>query len=127
MFNREITYTDYNGVEHTEKFYFNLSRPKLMQMSKLFEDFEKANKEGDNQTQGKIFVEIILSAYGEKSEDGIYFRQNRELSEKFGESAAFEALFTKLTTDPDALQSFFTDLIPRDLQNAAALAALPLS
>ena len=32
MLKRTITYTDYNGVERTEDFYFNLTRAELMEM-----------------------------------------------------------------------------------------------
>lgn len=121
MFKKEITYTDYNGVKRTENFYFNLSRPKLMSMSKLFTEFEQASKVNDNDTMAKLFVEIILKAYGEKSEDGIHFRQNEQISNDFANTEAFNVLFTELTSDPNALQSFFRALIPNDLQNAASL------
>ena len=32
MLKKTITYTDYNGVERTEDFYFNLTRAELMEM-----------------------------------------------------------------------------------------------
>ena len=32
MLKKTITYTDYNGVESTEDFYFNLNRAEITQM-----------------------------------------------------------------------------------------------
>ena len=32
MLKKTVTYTDYNGVERTEDFYFNLTRSELMEM-----------------------------------------------------------------------------------------------
>lgn len=32
MLKKEITYIDYNGVERTETFHFNLSKAELMDM-----------------------------------------------------------------------------------------------
>ena len=32
MLKKTITYTDYNGMERTEDFYFNLSKAELMEM-----------------------------------------------------------------------------------------------
>ena len=32
MLKKTITYTDYNGVERTEDFYFNLSKAEVMEM-----------------------------------------------------------------------------------------------
>ena len=32
MLKKTITYTDYNGVERTEDFYFNLTKAELMEM-----------------------------------------------------------------------------------------------
>ena len=32
MIKKTVTYTDYNGVERTENFYFNLSKAEVMEM-----------------------------------------------------------------------------------------------
>mgnify|MGYP007065598478 CR=1 FL=1 len=32
MLKKTVTYTDYNGVERTEDFYFNLTRSELIEM-----------------------------------------------------------------------------------------------
>ena len=50
----------------------------------------------------KIFKEIILKSYGQKSPDGRQFIKSPELSKAFSETEAYSQLFMKLATDADA-------------------------
>ena len=83
MLKKTITYTDYNGNERVEDFYFNLSKIELMKleastkggMQKMMDDIVKAN---DNFRVIEVFERLIKLAYGVKDEDGKHFRKSKE-------------------------------------------------
>ena len=88
MLKKTVTYVDYNGVERTEDFYFNLSKAEITEMelsvegglSKMLEDVVNSK---DNKQILAVFKEIILKAYGEKSADGRRFMKSEEISKAF--------------------------------------------
>ena len=85
MLKKTITYTDYDGLERTEEFRFNLTKAELMDMelttvgtfSKLM---QKIIDEKDMVRLAKYFKELILKSYGVKSDDGKRFIKSPELS-----------------------------------------------
>ena len=117
MLKKTITYTDYNGVERTEDFYFNLSKAELAEMelsvdggmSKMIENISKTN---DVPSVVKFFKEIILKSYGEKSEDGKRFKKSEELSESFFQTEAYSEMFMEFFTDTESAISFINNIIP---------------
>ena len=122
MIKQSVTYTDYNGAERTEDFCFNLSRNDLVKLNNKYLDeggleiaFNKAYEANDVGKAYEIFTDMIISAYGEKSNDGKYFNKTPELSEKFANSAAFDALFDLLTSDSATLVAFFNGMVPAKL------------
>ena len=120
MFAKTITYTDFNDVERTETFYFNLSKAEIAEMQLTTEGglTEKLQKIIDSKDQAeifKMFKYLILKAYGEKSPDGKRFIKNEELSEGFSQTAAFDEFFMELGTNSDAAQAFVNGIIPKDL------------
>ena len=93
MLKKTITYKDYNGVERTEDFYFNLSKAEAMEMELsitggLTEMIRKIVAAQDTPTIIATFKQIILKAYGEKSPDGRRFIKSEELSKAFSETEA---------------------------------------
>ena len=120
MLKKTITYTDYNGNERTEDFYFNLSKAEIMEMEMstaggLTEMIQKIVAAQDTPAIIKVFKEIILKAYGEKSPDGKRFIKSEELSTAFSQTEAFSQLFMELATDADAAAKFVNGIIPVDL------------
>ena len=82
MLKKEITYTDYNGQERTEDFYFNLSKAELIEMQAsvdggLDEHLIKLVKNNNQPEIFKFFKDLVLKAYGEKSDDGRRFVKSR--------------------------------------------------
>lgn len=132
MLKKTIKYTDYNGVERTEDFYFNLTKAELLQMqigttggfNKMIEKIVRAN---DEPAIAKIFNEIILKAYGEKSDDGKRFIKSKELSEAFAQTEAYSELYTELFTDAKAGAEFINGLMPAglDINSEEAKKMLP--
>jgi hypothetical protein len=68
----------------------------------------------------KIFKDIILKAYGEKSIDGKRFVKVNDagvpLSIGFSQTEAFSTLFMELATDADAAANFIKGVIPADIE-----------
>ena len=111
MIKKNITYTDYNGNERTEDFYFNLSTAELMEMEMstsggLAEMIQRIVAAQDAPAIIKVFKDIILKAYGEKSPDGKRFVKNEELSTAFSQTEAYSQLYMELSTDAEAAATF---------------------
>lgn len=123
MLKKTIKYTDYNGMERTEDFYFNFSKAEIMEMEMsttggLAELIQKIVKEQDAPSIMKIFKDLVLKAYGEKSPDGKRFIKSKELSTAFEQTEAYSNLFMKLATDADEAAKFVNGIIPADAANA---------
>lgn len=125
MLKKDITYVDYNGVERKETYYFNLSKPELIEMeysgSGSYSEFAQTVVDArNNATILKVFKDLILKAYGEKSSDGRYLMKNPELSARFENSPAYESLYMELISDSEKAANFFTKILPADLQAEAS-------
>jgi len=120
MLKKTITYEDFDGNKVTEDLFFNLSKSELMEMQLktdggLEKMIEKITDEEDNAKIVDMFKEIILSAYGSKSADGKHFRKSEELRQDFYDSAAYDALFMELISNPDSAAEFVSAIIPKDI------------
>lgn len=121
MLKKTITYTDYNGVERTEDFYFHFSKAELAEMEMgttggYAEMITKIVAAQDAPTLIKIFKELVLKAYGEKSADGKRFIKSEEIAIAFSQTEAYSQLFMELATDSDAAQKFVNGIMPVDLK-----------
>lgn len=125
MLKKTITYVDYNDVERTEDYYFNLSKAELMEMELsiaggLSETIDKIIKTKDTPSLVKIFKELVLKAYGVKSPDGKRFIKSDELREEFSQTEAYSQLFMELATNAEAAAAFVNGIIPADLAKETA-------
>ena len=117
MLKKTITYTDYNGVERTENFYFNLTKAEIMEMELttvggLSAMIEKIVAAKDGPTIIKTFKDLVLKAYGEKSADGRRFIKSPEIAEAFSQTEAYSQIFMELATDDEAAAKFVNGIIP---------------
>ena len=115
---KNIKYTDYNGVERNEDFYFNLSKAEITEMELstaggLAEMINKVVAAQDVPSIIKIFKELILKAYGEKSPDGKRFIKSEELSRNFSQTEAYSNLFMELATDAEKAAEFVNGIVPK--------------
>ena len=120
MIKKTITYTDYNGVERTENFYFNLNKAEIMEMEigttgGLAEMIQRVVDAKDAPAIIKIFKDLVLKAYGEKSDDGKRFIKSTELSNAFSQTEAYSIIFMELATDSDAAAKFINGIVPADM------------
>ena len=125
MLKKIITYTDYNGVERTEPFYFNLSKAELMEMELgvtggMTEMLNKIINAKDGPSLMKTFKEMIMKAYGVKSDDGKRLIKSEELSIAFTQTEAYNVLFMELITDDKAAADFVNGIIPNEIQAEVA-------
>ena len=117
MFKKTITYTNYNGEQVTEDFYFNLSKAEIinMQLSEaggFTGRIEKAIKAKDVPAVIAIFNDLIIKSYGEKSNDGKRFIKSKEISDAFMQTEAYSVLYEELITNDKAAQDFINNVCP---------------
>ena len=120
MLKKRIKYTDYNGVEREEDFYFNLSKAELIEMDLsteggLQQTIEKITDTQDMPKLIELFKRLILKSYGEKSDNGKRFIKSEQLSEEFAQTEAYSELFMELATDEKAAADFVNGIIPEGL------------
>lgn len=127
MLKKTITYTDCNDVERTEDFYFNLSKAEVIEMELtttggMTKVIDKIISTQDTPALFRIFKDLILKSYGEKSLDGKRFIKSKELSEAFSQTEAYSELLTELVSDADKASEFVNAIIPKvDGKQAKAL------
>lgn len=135
MLKETITYQDFNGVTRTEDFYFNLTEAETMEMEMsanggFSEYIRRIIAAQDTATLIKIFKDLILKAYGERSLDGRQFIKKPELAEAFSYTEAYSQLFMKLATDTEAATRFVNGIAPKKkaeeaMSNSAGIVTMP--
>lgn len=130
MLKKTMTYTDYNGNQRTEDFYFNLTKAEILEMEMtttggLAEMIQRIVKAQDIPAIVKIFKDLVLKAYGQKSPDGKRFIKNAELTEEFAQTEAYSDLFMELSTDAEKAQQFINGIVPADIDLESAKATIP--
>lgn len=139
MYRKSITYTDFNGNEKTKNFYFNMTRPELMEMkrSPLYEmqkmldrikgmenpdeELTYAEKDEIQEKMGAILRNLVIQSYGVKSEDGERFSKrvgDRKYGagEDFVETMAYDALYIEMIQDVSNLAKFVRAIVPADVR-----------
>ena len=117
MLKKTVTYTDYDGNERTEEFFFNLNKAEVTEMELSTEGgMEKMLKKIIESRDGKRIIEvmkdIVLRAYGEKSPDGRRFIKTPEMREAFSQTEAYVNVFMELATDAKAASDFVRGILP---------------
>jgi hypothetical protein len=117
MLKKTITYTDYDGKERTEDFYFNLSKAEVAEMEMSTEGgfgttLQKIVEEKDPKRIIEIFKDLLLKSCGEKSPDGRRFIKSQEIRDAFSQTEAYSELFMELATNADSAANFVNGIIP---------------
>ena len=108
MLKETIKYTDYNGVEREEDFYFNLTEAELAEMELGVEGgltsmIDKIVKAQSLPELIKVFKDII---------------KNDEVREAFSQTEAYSILFMKLANDDIAAANFVKGILPKERASA---------
>lgn len=128
MIKKTITYSDFNGNERTEDFYFNLTKAEITKMELstkggLAEMIQRIVAAQDTPAIIEVFEDLIKRSYGVKTPDGRGFVKRIEDLEAFMSTEAYSQLFMELATDADAASKFVNGVVPADMAKQAALEA----
>ena len=123
MLKKTIPYTDYDGLERTEEFRFNLTKAELMDMELTtvgtFSKLMQKIIDGKAMVRlAKYFKELILKSYGVKSDDGKRFIKSPELSEAFSQTEAYSELYMELLSNSEYAVKFIQQVMPKDLDQS---------
>lgn len=153
MITKTVTYEDFNGDTRTESFSFHFSENEinLMQLSPKYKDykFEEKNENGEDNPPvvytglvaylqamvslndyGAVYAfisELVLAAYGVKSDDGKRFVKTESIREDFRASAAYDVLLSELINDETKMAEFVNGLVPKRLIQKAFPNGIPSS
>lgn len=124
MIKERIKYTDFNGEEREEDFYFNLTEAELTELQLSYDgglsDVLKQIVDAKNQAELiKIFKKIVLMAYGEKSPDGKYFLKNDTIRANFESTQAYSDIFMSLVLDDKKAADFINGVVPEKIREKA--------
>lgn len=122
MIKKTIKYTDFNGIEREEDYYFNLTKAEIAEMELsvdggLAEKVKKIVAAKDMPTLVKIFKDLVLRSYGVKSDDGRRFIKSEQLRNEFTQTEAYSELFMELSTNADAAVAFVNGIVPKDIES----------
>lgn len=121
MIKKTITYVDYNGEERTDDFWFNLSEAELAEMEVsvhggYLEMIMRIVKAKDIPEIAKVFKQLLIRSYGERSADGASFYKidasGNPLWRNLVSSAAYSKLYLELSSDEDKAAEFVNGVMP---------------
>ena len=126
MIKKTITYSDFNGNERTEDFYFNLTKAEITKMELstkggLAEMIQRIVAAQDTPAIIEVFEDLIKRSYGVKTPDGRGFVKRIDDLEAFMATEAYSQLFMELATDADAASKFVNGVVPADMAKQVAL------
>ena len=95
MLKKIIKYTDYNDNARTQEFFFYLSKKDIQTLNAKYQEdgglsgrFKIIMNKQDMRRLLETVEDLVLTSYGEKSEDGERFVKNAKVREAFQYSAA---------------------------------------
>lgn len=120
MLKKVIEYTDFNGMDRKDTFYFNLSKAELAERELMTPGGYSAMLQHIVETQDRaelvrLFKNLIIETYGEKDAEGKMFVKSPEKSAAFVNSAAYSALFMELISSEQAAYEFMNGILPADI------------
>ena len=120
MIQKTITYTDFDGNERTEDFYFHLTEQELTEWELSVDGglsgvLTRIMKSKDDRKTMELFKEILMKSYGVKTPDGRGFIKNQEVLDNFKYTQAFSDLYMELATDDKAAAEFINGILPKNL------------
>lgn len=123
MLKKTINYTDYDGNDRSEDYFFNLNKSEVIKWLTTTGDYtlDKVMERLANERNGKkimeIFEDLIKRSYGKKSLDGRKFEKSEEIWNDFFQTEAYSSLFTELVTDARKAAAFVNAIIPKDMSD----------
>lgn len=119
MLKKTIKFTDYDGNEREEDWYFNMNKAELFELESSVNGgfngiLSKIVQDQNGAEIMRIFKELILKCVGKKSNDGRRFEKSEEISNEFLQTEAYSELFMELVTDADKAAKFIEQVMPSE-------------
>lgn len=132
MIKKTYTYTDYNGNERTEDYYFHLQEAEIMKLEMginggLTAKIQRIIAAQDVPEIMKVFDELIGVSYGVKSPDGREFIKSPEITKSFMQTEGYNKLFMDFVTKDGFAANFFNELIPTASDSQSNDTVVPIS
>lgn len=126
MIKKTVTFTDFNGNERTEDFYFHLTEQELTEWELSVDGglsgvLTRIINSQDNKKIMDIFKDLLTKSYGEKTPDGRGFIKNKETLDRFTCTQAFSDLYMELATDDKKAAEFINGIMPASLKKEIAI------
>lgn len=120
MLAKKIKYTDFDGVERNETFYFNINKSEAMELELsesggLISMLMQMIETQDVPKLFRLFKKLIGFAIGEKSNDGKYLMKNEDVTQRFFATNAYDVLFMEIMESPDNAANFINSIVPSDV------------
>lgn len=123
MYSKSFPFKDFNDKPHNTMVYFNLTEPEvfklLVELKAIFAWHESLQGPPRELEAAEVvefytnFEEVLLTAYGTPSPDGLSFKKGNRY--EFQETALFAAIMVAFVTDPPETLKFLTDIMPKGL------------
>lgn len=114
----------FTGEEETVDLYFHLTEAELTLLDLSANNKYSSYKEGDQHTNEEnivMFQKLISAAYGKKTENG-QFIKNDEIRDAFLCSPAFSAFLTKMINGEIKIDEFILGCLPKSISKRMTIA-----
>lgn len=116
MLKKKIKYTDFDGIEREEDFWFNLTKAEMIEYDAAYAEQGGVMKYltwlVENKKQGeliKAFKDLILRSYGERNSAG-RFVKSQEIRDSFMATEAYSELFMEISASEQNAAAFINGL-----------------
>lgn len=115
MISKTIKYVDYNGVEKTGTYWFNMSRADLFRLELDGEEgwtdrVKKLIAEQNTREVVKVIEQFIRDSYGVKTPDGGFSKDPKHL-EAFMQTDAYSELLWEFVEHPEKFGDFINGIV----------------
>lgn len=116
MLTKVTKYVDPNGDDRTQTCYFNMTKAEILEfnMNKpggMIAYITRMMNNNRNDLVFAAFKDLILAAYGERTEDGRFIK-NSQIREAFACSEAYSEIFMEVVGSEDAMAAFVNGIMP---------------
>ena len=120
MLTKTVTYEDLNDETVTETLYFNINKLEILEMDiehggDLEGVLKRLVESKDNREIYALFKNILVSAYGIKSDDGRRFIKSEEIRKDFESSPALPEIIFDFVKNPEEAGLFIEKCLPQKL------------
>lgn len=115
MYKKTITYTDFNGTERTEDFYFHMTQAEILKMEYSQEGgmtnvIQKIIETEETTKLLPLFETVVRMSYGKRSVDGRHFEKKQEYTDQFLASEAYSNMFVEFMMNADEAANFINNV-----------------